>query len=385
MGHATIADVETLLAPATLGALEGRRMRMVRTRPFATADSASGNVFVAVETEGVAGEAAGRYLVKRLSAARDWLMRATADLGREPLLWLSGALDRLGDGARHAIVAVARDEPPRSSPHPATGRGLSPRNEEGQPVAWALLLRDVSAGLLPPRFEPLAPETHAATLKGIAALHATCFEDAATLALPFLCAPERYFTALAPATGVRELEATPVAARIVRGWELFDGLVPPDVAEVVRALHADPAPLCQALGRHRQTLLHGDLRRANLALERDARTGEPALVLLDWQLATVGPPAADLAWYLADALRLPQPKEETLAAYRRALERRLGAPYDDAEWEATVALGLLGGLLRFGWLLAAFAARHADAGLRAHYRGELGWWGERAREGARRV
>lgn len=385
MAHAAVPDVGTLLAPETLGALEGRRVQAVRTRPFATADSASGNLFLAVETEGAAGEAAGRYLVKRVSAARDWLMRATADPGREPLLWLAGTLDRLGDRARHAVVAVARDEPPRPSPHPATGLGPTPRNADGQPAAWALLLRDASAGLLPPRFEPLAPETHAAALGGIAALHAAYFEDAATLALPFLCAPERYFTALAPATGRRERDATPVAARIVRGWELFDGLVAPDVVEMVRALHADPAPLCQALAAHRRTLLHGDLRRANLALERDERTGEPALVLLDWQLATVGPPAADLAWYLADALRLPQTKEETLAAYRHELERRLGTAYDDVEWEATLALGLLGGLLRFGWLLAIFAGEHADAGLRAHYRGELGWWGERAREGARRL
>ncbi len=368
MAHTAYSDVETLLTPESLSAIEGRAVREVRTRPFVTADSASGSMFLAVEAEGEAGRPPGRYLVKRVSAARDWLMRATEDPGREALLFLSGALDRLGEGARHSIVAVAHDTP-----------------DLPQAAGWALLLRDVSPGLLPPRFEPIGPEAHALALEGIAALHATYFEDAKTLALPCLCAPNRYFTALAPRTGRREMGTTPVAARIARGWELFDGLVAPDVAEAVRALHDDPTPLCRAMASHSATLLHGDLRRANLALERDARTGSPALVLLDWQLVTTGPPATDLAWYLADARFLPQSKEETLATYRRAFERRLGRPHDDGEWEATVALGLLGGLLRFGWLLAAFAGESADDELRAHYRGELGWWAERAREGSRRV
>ena len=35
-----------------------------------------------------------------------------------------------------------------------------------------------------------------------------------------------------------------------------------------------------------------------------------------------------------------------------------------------------------GGLLALFAAEHADAALRDQYRAELGWWAERARDGA---
>ena len=56
-------------------------------------------------------------------------------------------------------------------------------------------------------------------LDGIAALHATFYEDAATLALPYLCDPARYYTALSPQTGHRERGATPVAERILHGWE----------------------------------------------------------------------------------------------------------------------------------------------------------------------
>jgi hypothetical protein len=104
--------------------------------------------------------------------------------------------------------------------------------------------------------------------------------------------------------------------------------------------------------------------------------------LLDWQLAHAGPPAADLAWYLADPLRQPISTADTLDVYRRHLIRRLGSRFDSASWEPTLALGLLGGLLRFGWLLSLFAAEHNDATLRAQYRATLGWWAERAREGA---
>jgi hypothetical protein len=378
MRRSVFGSLEALLAPDALARLAGHPVASVRAMPFATADSASGSTFLRVEAACADGAPDARYLVKRSGRDRDWLMRATDDPGREALLWRDGVFDRLPPDARATILAVARDDG-RQDAGGADGDEL-----EGGAMAagWALLLRDVSPSLLPPRFEPITAEVSAQMLDGIAALHATFYQAAETLALPYLCDPARYYMALAPRTGRSERGATPVAERILHGWALLPTRVPPDVAATVAALHDDPRPLVAALARYPHTLLHGDLRRANLALTLDP---QPCALLLDWQLAHAGPPAADLAWYLADPLRQPISKEETIAAYRERLATRLGARYDAASWEPTLALGLLGGLLRFGWLLALFATEHADSALRDHYRAELGWWAERARDGARRL
>src|SRR5262249_42018076 len=156
-----------------------------------------GSAFLAIETRGPSGEPQRRYRVKRSGPARDWIMRATADPGREALLWVKGILDRLPPETGHTILAVARDASQTGEADRvdgATGGG-----------GWALLLRDVGSSLLPGRFAPLSPEDNLALLEAFAALHATFFADAATLdALSCLCSPEHYYTALSPATGRRE-------------------------------------------------------------------------------------------------------------------------------------------------------------------------------------
>jgi hypothetical protein len=57
---------------------------------------------------------------------------------------------------------------------------------------------------------------------------------------------------------------------------------------------------------------------------------------------------ADLAWYLAlNAARLPESKEDTIAAYRRSLESH---GVDTAPWwDQALALELLGTMVQFGW------------------------------------
>ncbi len=361
--HSSLA---ALLAPQTFARLEQRQIAAVRASPFTTAESASGSAFLRVEVDGTPGTHTSRYLVKRIGRDRDWLMRATDDPGREALLWRDGVFGLLPHQVGATLLAIAHDETPHASSDGANG--------------WDLLLRDVADSLLPSRFAPITAEQSALVLDGIAAAHATFYEDATTLALPYLCDPARYYTALSPRTGRRELGATPVAERILHGWDLLPALVPSEVAATISTLHDDPRPLVAALARYPHTLVHGDLRRANLALER---APQPRALLLDWQLAHAGPPAADLAWYLADPLRQPHSKDATITTYRDHLQTHLGARFDAASWEPSLMLGLLGGLLRFGWLLALFAAEHTDAKLREHYRAELGWWAERARDAAR--
>jgi thiamine kinase-like enzyme len=112
------------------------------------------------------------------------------------------------------------------------------------------------------------------------------------------------------------------------------------------------------------TFLHGDWKLGNLGTAADGRT-----VLIDWTYPGEGPCCFELAWYLAiNRVRMPQTKEDTIERFRAALERN---GIDTSGWfDKQLALALLGGLTIFGWEKAL-----GDDD-------ELGWWCDRAREGA---
>jgi aminoglycoside phosphotransferase (APT) family kinase protein len=121
-----------------------------------------------------------------------------------------------------------------------------------------------------------------------------------------------------------------------------------------------------ALDTTPQTLVHGNFKLDNLGVTPDGRT-----VLLDWEGSGRGAATSDLAWYLAiNCRRLPQTKEESIDAYRAALE---ASGIDTSPWwDEQLSLSLLGGLVHFGW-------EKAFGGLDD----ELSWWQDRAVEGAR--
>ncbi len=163
---------------------------------------------------------------------------------------------------------------------------------------------------------------------------------------------------------------------------MFSSLVAPDVARLVRALVTDPTPLCNALRRYPRTLVHGDWRHANTGV---LQGNPPRIVLLDWQLAAVTPPAVELGRALnTNSVLLPESKEATIARYRDRLAARLGARFDDSWWEPQIALGLLGGFVQDGWAIALKATNwEIGADARDHWRADLDWWSLQAQEGAR--
>jgi aminoglycoside/choline kinase family phosphotransferase len=145
------------------------------------------------------------------------------------------------------------------------------------------------------------------------------------------------------------------------------------------ALLRHPLPLCDALARYPQTLIHGDYKAANLGLTRE---GTSSVMLLDWALVGIAPPAVDLAWYVGLAsLRLPVSKEEAIERYRQSLARHLGAEFEMEWWRPQLALGLLGGLLQLGYWIAWLAVQHPDEDLRIWAQGELSWWSVQVRGG----
>jgi thiamine kinase-like enzyme len=148
------------------------------------------------------------------------------------------------------------------------------------------------------------------------------------------------------------------------GWERFAARAPADVFDTIDALRRSPAPLVTAMRETPLTFVHGDWKLGNLGTAADGRTA-----LIDWTYPGEGPCCYELTWYLAvNRARMPLSKEDTITRFRSSLEAN---GIDTAGWfDRQLTLSLLAGLVVFGWEKAL----GDDA--------ELGWWCDRAREGA---
>jgi hypothetical protein len=310
--------------------------------PLGGTDGKSGST---LEQVVIGGE---RFVLKHLHPDDDWTMRGFGDLGCRPVeVWTSGLLDAVPPTIDHAVLGAA------------TGLG---RNGWG----GALLLRDVSEHLVPEGDAPLALEVHRQLLDHLADLSAAFWgADGA----PELLSLESRWSAFGPGWMAAEehLGWPDAVPRIANdGWARFAERAPADVLGLIDELRHDIDPLVRAVRRTPLTFLHGDWKLGNLGVA-PGRT-----VLLDWTYPGIGPIAHDLAWYLAlNRARLPESKEASIAALRGSLEAR--GVDTTGWWEVQVDLCLLGALVQFGW---EKALGEDD---------ELGWWCDRAREGALRL
>jgi hypothetical protein len=359
MRHTPFTRLYELLTPETLSRLVRSPIVSARRLPLAGGDSASGSSFLAIETNDGQGP---RFVVKLSSPACDWIVRGTADShGREVLVWTTGLLDRLPQEISHLVIACARDD-------------------EG----WAILMHDVSAQLIPDSLgaSPITEADHRSYLDALAALHVDFWRQSEIVdPARGYCSPWHRYMVFSPATGEREAAHPNDDIRLIReGSPLFLALIAPDVAALLRRLLADPIPLCNAMARYPQTVVHGDPRPANIGIVPGP---PPRVVLLDWHLVGPGVPAVDLAWYLASIRsRAPVPNESIISWYRERLAHRLGSRFEEQWWLPQLELSLLGEVVRRGWVLGWFAAHHPNATLREWGRRSVDWWSERAREGA---
>jgi hypothetical protein len=282
------------------------------------------------------------YVLKRLDLAADWTMRASGCLRGAPLvLWERGILARLPDCFNQPIVAAAR-----------------------VPGGCALLMRDIARWLVPATGAPITAGQHARFLRHMAALHARFWD----------CGPEfdvvpamhRY---LELSAWTAEAEAAAGSAALVpqlvaKGWPLL-AEVAPAAAAVVTPLARDPGPLLDELDGTPHTFVHSNFKLDNLGTDDAGRT-----VVLDWEQPGRGAPLSDLAWYLAiNCRRMPRSKEDSIQAYREALEAR---GIDTGPWwDRQLALCLLGALVQFGWEKAL-----------GGYDEELAWWETKAVQAA---
>jgi hypothetical protein len=281
------------------------------------------------------------YVLKHLDLAQDWTMRASGCLRGAPLLaWERGLLARLPDCFNQPIVGVCR----------VGGGGRAPSG------GCAVLMRDVSPWLVPVTDEPISLDQHLRFLRHMAALHAAFWACGSECeVIPVM---HRYLE-LSPWLTIAEafVGSGHLVPRLVgEGWPLL-AEVAPAAAAIVTPLARDPGPLVEALEGTPQTFVHSNWKLDNLGTDADGRT-----VVLDWEQPGRGAPLSDLAWYLAiNCRRLPQGKEDAIAAYRRALEEQ--GISTEAWWDRQLALCLLGALVQFGWEKAL-----------GGYDEELAWW-----------
>jgi hypothetical protein len=298
-----------------------------------TTDSLSGSHFERVVIDGVP------LIVKYSSLDNDWIMRATGDLNsRQLTLLMSGVLDTLPAFIDHTIL------------------GCAPYTDDGGHRGAALLMRDVSASLIPAGSEVITMHQHRGFIHDMAAMHAAYwgFRDDTGL-----CPLSHRYVFLTPTMAELEM-ATPrgdsVPPAVADGWRQLDEQYPAD-ARRLRKLAADPWPLVDALHAGPQTFIHSDWKLGNLGRE-ESRT-----ILLDWDRTGEAPPLVDLAWYLAvNCDRLPESKEDTIDAYRTSLE---SSGIDTASWwDDQLSPALAGAFLQLAWSKTGDPA-------------EFGWWSER--------
>lgn len=225
---------------------------------------------------------------------------------------------------------------------------------------WWLLMDDVSAGIVS---RANWAEDHTRGLfEGLARLHAAHW-DCAKDALPGIADLTRT-TGLLAEIALYEGTGTARAAWVPAAAEAFQVprfLLPafleaagPDNAAFYLDLLRRWPDITAALEAQPPTLLHGDLRRANIAFS------ERRVQLFDWELAARGAAAADLTWhwflhfwaYPPDDGRAAEDRLWLRDAYLDALDRALDHPVDRGDFAVAWDLGLLRVFCQLGFVLA---------------------------------
>jgi hypothetical protein len=340
-------------------------------RPFPT-DGWSGAAFSTIEKAGQ------RFVLKRTSPDRDWIVRATRD-----------------STIREAWIANRLDGTALMAPGPIRMPYLGAAIDRDETV---LLMPDLSAELIAwdrPEHDPVIDaDTLRRVLDGVARLHTLpwpvlidrpwTIPEPTSEPQPWCPLPERLTLLTRRSAEGYFAEGNPVGARFLDGWDAFDRSAPAAARDLVDRLAADVTPLIDALGTLPALGLHGDLKLANVALLPDER-----ISFIDWQLTLVAPVAVELGWLLvSNSGSLPLQPEPVVDSYLDALRwfaGRWGAadwPHDFAELvgdvEAQRDLTWIVGLLLRGWRkgLDTEAGTTLPSGMTAGE--DLAWWSERA-------
>jgi hypothetical protein len=196
---------------------------------------------------------------------------------------------------------------------------------------------------------------------GVAAMHAQHFDSDALLRMPLpsVTRPTELFRRAMLHLSGKRLGDEAWVLEMVDDFKVVGAFLPmflellgPALADDFLAL-ADDDRWLDALGREPQTLLHGDLRRANIALLGD-RIG-----LFDWEFAARGPAGADLQWhcllhywgYPPDGVEAGDDCDDLASHYVRELEGNLGRAVDRPGFDRGWKLGWIKAMVQLGYVL----------------------------------
>jgi hypothetical protein len=289
-----------------------------------------------------------RFVLKRDSLGLDWIARATAD----------------GPVLREAWFAAAGPALPSTIRNPALGGAFDPATGQS-----AVLMPDLSDVLFDWN-ATLPVDRLEVVLAALAGLHASPSEPPRDA--PWCPIRERVALICRSSLERPGPAHDAVADRLLPGWDAFDRLATAAARDLVAALSDEPRSLVGALAAQPATLIHGDLKLANVGIAADG-----VVDVVDWQMVMVAPVAIELGWFLVSNVHaLPLPPEAVLERYWHVRGRDPGPEND---------LAILVGLLLRGWRKGydAEAGITLASGVRAG--DDLAWWCERAVEAAGRV
>jgi hypothetical protein len=301
----------------------------------------SGTDFERLQIELADGSRA-TLVLKQIRPERDMTARRSGGVAREARLLAEPALDKVWEAFDAPYLAHAFDLD-----------------------ASAVLMRDLSPHLFPDLREPITRADEDALINALAALHAMFWNR--PHAAPWLAKGEFMYSFLT-LRAIEEEESSGHTHRLFgavkEGWALAHQELPRPVSTLLASPPSELARITDGLPR---TIVHGDAKVANFAILPDRRVSA-----FDWAMVADGCATLDMGWYVAiNASRLTRSKEDLFAAYRVALERRLGHRLSDALWARMYDAAILAGAAVLLWN-KALNVKSGVAGA-VH---EWNWWVE---------
>jgi hypothetical protein len=315
----------------------------VEVTPF-TAIGFSGSALYRVQAV-MANGSTKNFVFKRTELKADWLSQRTNDrIGREVALLGEKDLEAVWTKIVNPYVAFAREED-----------------------SSGLLMDDLSGYLFPDIREPIELAAEDIIIDTIASLHALFWDSPVIKKISWLSTPIDYLGLLTPGAHAEDEYCPPpdkIRTNISDGWKLALELVSPRVRKY---LCRPVDEIFQSWKNLPVTLLHGDLKIANMAIVPGER-----LALFDWPLVGCAPCSIELGWYIAvNATRLAGTKEAFLTKYRNSLQTHLKQTIDEETWQQIIKLAIVSGALMMLWSKALGRSRSEE---------EWEWWNNRLEE-----
>lgn len=295
---------------------------------------------IIIETE---EGSAYHFILKKTRLQADWLSLRSNDLtGREVAMLEESSLQKLWQCLHCPYIAFAK--------------------ENG---AAAMLMEDLSDYLFPDVREPVSRIHEDIILNSIAAVHALFWDSKELKRCQWLTSAANYYNILRPGIHEQDELCPPpgkVKDNMVEGWKLAFEMLPDYISS---RLTAPPDKIFEPWADLPVTLLHGDLKIANMAILPPGQ-----LVLFDWPMVGCAPCGIELGWYLSvNATRLSRSKEEVLLKYRSCLQAHLGYTLDERLWEQMTELAVFSGAMMMLWSKALGLKSGTQKG-----KEEWDWW-----------